>query len=213
MNSPAGCEGDTTLYHLVHVDPSPIANFVFGPQPTDFYNSEIMFDDRSSNDVISWSWHFPAGAPASSLFSADSVAPDTSSETSPMIRYPNDHGGTYPAELTVTNEFGCSDTYVVPVTINGVHSVYAPNAFTPDGDAINDVFLPIIRDDVSRDHDLRIFDRWGSEVFQSSDPTIGWDGAVDDAEPKTDVYVWKLRSRNGVDGIMRVYTGHVTLLR
>ena len=97
--------------------------------------------------------------------------------------------------------------------INGVHSVYAPNAFTPDGDAINDVFLPIIRDDVSRDHDLRIFDRWGSEVFQSSDPTIGWDGAVDDAEPKTDVYVWKLRSRNGVDGIMRVYTGHVTLLR
>jgi len=201
VNSPAGCEGDTTLYHLVHVDPSPIANFVFGPQPTDFYNSEIMFDDRSSNDVISWSWHFPAGVP------------ETSSETSPLIRYPNDDGGTYPVELTVTNEFGCSDTYVVPVTINGVHSVYAPNAFTPDGDAINDVFLPIIRDDVSRDHDLRIFDRWGSEVFQSSDPTIGWDGAVDDAEPKTDVYVWKLRSRNGVDGIMRVYTGHVTLLR
>jgi len=185
----------------VHVDTSPTANFSLGPQPTDFYHPEITFVDNSSNDVIAWSWHFPAGTP------------DESSNTQVVVTYPNDHGGTYPAELTVTNEHGCTDVMILPVTIDGVHSVYVPNAFTPDGDAINGVFLPIIRDDVARDHDLRIFDRWGREVFQTSDPTVGWDGTVDGNEPKTDVYIWKLRSRNGVDGIMRQYTGHVTVLR
>ena len=201
VNSPAGCEGDTTLYHLVHVDPSPSAAFIFGPQPTDFYHPEITFMDRSSSDVVSWNWYFPAGTP------------ETSTEASPLVRYANDHGDTYLAELTVMNEFGCTDTFMAPISIDGVHSVYAPNAFTPDGDGINSVFLPIIRDDAGRDHDLRIFDRWGREVFHTNDPTEGWDGTVDGAEPKTDVYVWKLHSRNGVDGFMREYTGHVTLLR
>lgn len=201
VTSPAGCEGDTTLYYLVHVDPSPSADLVFGPQPTDFYHPEIRFEDRSSDDVVSWSWNFPEGVPG------------TSNDPSVLVRYPDDHGGTYMSELIVTNEFGCSDTALVPVTIDGVHSVYAPNAFTPDGDGINSVFLPIIRDDVAQDHDLRIFDRWGREVFQSNDPNKGWDGTVDGAEPKTDVYIWKLRSRNAVDGFMREYTGHVTLLR
>lgn len=201
VNSPAGCEGDTTLFHLVHVDPSPTAHFTFGPQPTDFYHPEILFLDGSSEDVVSWSWQFPSGTP------------DASSNTAVWVRYPNDGGGTYPAQLAVTNQHGCTDTLTVAVTIDGVHSVYAPNAFTPDGDAVNAVFLPIIRDDVARDHDLRIFDRWGREVFHTYDPKEGWDGSIDGAEPKTDVYVWKLRSRNGIDGIMREYTGHVTVLR
>jgi gliding motility-associated-like protein len=201
VNSPAGCEGDTTLYHLVHVDPSPRANFTIGPQPTDFYHSEITFTDHSSADVTDWSWHFPTGAPAAST------------NRDVVVRYPNDRGDTYTAMLTVANEFGCTDTRILPVVINGIFSIYAPNAFTPDGDDINAVFLPIIRDDVAEDHDLRIFDRWGREVFHSADPAKGWDGTVNGEEPKEDVYIWKIHSRNGVDGILREYTGHVTVLR
>ncbi|MBL7955921.1 MAG: PKD domain-containing protein [Flavobacteriales bacterium] len=201
VNSPAGCEGDTTLYHLVHVDPSPTANFTFGPQPTNFYQPEVTFVDASSNDVILWSWHFPEGSP------------DTASSGQVTVSYPNDDGGSYPAQLVVSNRFGCTDTLLAVVAIDGVHSVYAPNAFTPDGDGVNAVFLPMIRDDVPSDHDMRIFDRWGREVFRTTDPGQGWDGSVDGAGPKTDVYVWKLRSRNRVDGIMREYIGHVTVLR
>ena len=201
VNSPAGCEGDTTLFHLVHVDPSPTAHFTFGPQPTDFYKPEITFADASSNDVIHWSWHFPDGTP------------DTSSSTLVTVRYPNDGGDTYSAQLTVTNEHGCTDTLLAMVNIDGVHSIYVPNAFTPDGDGLNAVFLPIIRDDVPSDHDMRIFDRLGREVFRTNDPGKGWDGSVNGVAPKTDVYVWKLRSRNRIDGIMREYTGHVTVLR
>lgn len=201
VNSPAGCVGDTTLFHLVQVDPSPTAHFTFGPQPTDLYHPEIDFLDGSSDDVILWSWHFPEGNPG------------TASSTNVLVRYPNHDGDTYPVTLAVANEHGCTDSLTLSVTIDGVHTVYAPNAFTPDGDAVNAEFLPIIRDDVPSDHDMRIFDRWGREVFHTSDPNKGWDGSVNGAEPKTDVYIWKLRSRNRIDGIMREYTGHVTVLR
>ncbi|MBK6371427.1 MAG: hypothetical protein IPF64_16870 [Flavobacteriales bacterium] len=40
----------------------------------------------------------------------------------------------------------------------------------------------------------------------------GWDGRVNGKPPVTDVYVWKLRVRNGVDRLMRQYFGHVTVL-
>ena len=201
VSSPAGCEGDTTLFHVVHVDPSPTAQFSFGPQPTDFYHPEITFLDGSSEDVISWDWYFPEGSP------------EHATSTQQLVRYPNDEGGTYEATLIVANEFGCTDTLRQTVTIDGVYSVYAPNAFTPDGDPVNAYFIPIIRDDVAPDHELRIFDRWGREVFHTRDRDQGWDGRVNGADPKTDVYVWKLRSRNRIDGIMREYTGHVTVLR
>ncbi len=199
VRSPEGCDGDTTLYHLVHVDPSPIARFTFGPQPTDFYHTEITFQDGSSTDVIARDWQFTTGMPASSA------------ETAPVVKFPGEVGA-YPVELAVVNEFGCTDTATHIVVIDGVFSVFAPNAFTPDGDAVNPVFLPIVRDAFPEDHDLRIFDRWGREVFSTKDPEEGWDGTVFGAGPKTDVYVWKLKARSTVDRIMRIYTGHVTVL-
>jgi len=50
-----------------------------------------------------------------------------------------------------------------------------PNFFTPNGDGINDLFVPITNSSV--DHiDLKIFDRWGRLVFKTADPAINWDG-------------------------------------
>jgi len=200
INSPAGCEGDTTLYHLVQVDPAPQAAFTFGPQPTDFYHPLISFEDQSSTDAIAWHWTFGQGAPPY----ADGM--------NPQVGFPNDDSGEYPVELVVTNIYGCTDTTRHVVRIDGVFSVYAPNAFTPNADGNNDLFLPVVRDDAGRDYDLRIFDRWGTEVFHSDVPTNGWDGRVDGAPPVTGVYVWKLLVRNGVDRLMHQYVGHVTVL-
>ncbi|MBZ0207590.1 MAG: PKD domain-containing protein [Flavobacteriales bacterium] len=200
VTSPAGCEGDTTLYHLVQVDPTPQAAFSFGPQPTDFYHPLINFEDQSSTDAVAWLWTFSQGAPASSP------------EQDPQTSFPGDGGGEYPVELIVTNMHGCTDTAQHIVRIDGVFSVYVPNAFTPNADGSNDVFLPMVRDDADRDYDLRVFDRWGSEVFHSDEPANGWDGRVNGAPPVTGVYVWKLRVRNGVDRLMRQYVGHITVL-
>lgn len=201
VTSPAGCEGDTTLYHLVHVDPSPIANFSFGPQPTDFYHPGVRFQDQSSIDAVDWAWSFTQGSP------------DHSSDTLVMVTYPGDEGGIYPVELIVTNVYGCTDTIEIPVKIDGVFSVYVPNAFTPNTDRVNDVFTPVIKDADTRNYEFSIFDRWGTEIFRTVELGEGWDGTVKGAEPKTDVYTWKVRVRSSVDGFMRAFTGKVTVLR
>ncbi|MBP9081170.1 MAG: PKD domain-containing protein [Flavobacteriales bacterium] len=200
VTSPAGCEGDTTLYHLVQVDPSPTAAFTHAPWPTDFYHPDITFEDRSTSDAVAWQWTFPQGEPA------------TSNEQHPQSAFPGDGGGTYPVELVVTNLHGCTDTVVHDIVIDGVFSVYVPNAFSPNGDGDNDVFLPVVRDEADRDYDLSVFDRWGNEVFHTGRPHTGWDGTVQGEPPVTGVFVWKLRLRSGVDRLMREHTGHVTVL-
>lgn len=200
VTSPAGCEGDTTLYHLVHVDPSPVANFTFDPQPTDLYHTEIQFHDHSSADASSWTWSFPQGMPSQS------------SDPEVIVNYPKLEAGTYPVELIVLNIFGCTDTLERTVIIDGVFSVFTPNAITPNGDGQNDVFVPVVRDEADRDYDLWVFDRWGEVIFHTDQPHTGWDGRVKGADPVTGVYVWKLRVRNGVSRLMHEYTGHLTVL-
>ncbi|MBX2971597.1 MAG: PKD domain-containing protein [Flavobacteriales bacterium] len=200
VTSPAGCEGDTTIHHLVQVYPVPTARFIHAPWPTDFYHPLITFEDRSSNDVEAWQWIFPQGDPPAS------------EEQHPQSSFPNDTGGSYPVQLVVTNTFGCTDTVVRAVVIDGIFSVFVPNAFTPNDDGDNDRFVPIVRDELSDNYDLRIFDRWGSEVFHAAQPHTGWDGRVKGEAPVTGVYAWKLRIRSGVDQLPREYNGHVSVL-
>ncbi|MEA3477394.1 MAG: gliding motility-associated C-terminal domain-containing protein [Bacteroidota bacterium] len=68
---------------------------------------------------------------------------------------------------------------------------YVPNAFTPDGDGLNDVFIPRLNCDII-EYELNIFDRWGSMVFSSNDKNEGWDGAIDNEIVPMGVYAWVL---------------------
>jgi len=94
-------------------------------------------------------------------------------------------------------------------------SFYAPNAFSPNQDGHNDEFFVkggYIDDD---NFELRIFDRWGGLVFLADSYTQSWDGTVlSGAIPaKPDVYVWRIETRNAVNGERVQLRGHVTLLR
>src|SRR5690606_15222487 len=53
---------------------------------------------------------------------------------------------------------------------------YIPNAFTPDGDGLNDVFKPVFSHIDESSYHIRIFDRWGRVVFESDDADEGWRG-------------------------------------
>ena len=165
------------------------------------YHTEIQFHDQSSEDANGWIWSFTQGMPSQS------------SDEEVIVTFPREEAGTYPVELIVTNLFGCTDTIERTVEIDGVFSVYVPNAFTPNSDRTNDLFLPVIKDTDRRDYDFSVFDRWGTEIFHTAEMEAGWDGTVKGAEPKTDVYTWKLHVRSSVDGISRAFTGKVTVLR
>ncbi len=72
--------------------------------------------------------------------------------------------------------------------------IYAPAAFTPDGDGLNDEFRVIVSGVSS--YKLRIFDRWGSVVFETEDPEAVWTGGVDEYYVADGIYVWRIDALN-----------------
>ena len=56
--------------------------------------------------------------------------------------------------------------------------IYIPNAFSPDGDEINDLFMPVISDFDPVNFEFVIFSRWGQPIFRTNQPDEGWDGTV-----------------------------------
>jgi gliding motility-associated-like protein len=96
-------------------------------------------------------------------------------------------------------------------TLRVVNDWYVPNAFSPNGDGINDMFLvygPQIEDGT-----LTVYDRWGEQIFQTQQPlTTGWDGTFKGEPMNPAVFVWVLQVNNGSD-LTLIEKGEVTLIR
>lgn len=92
--------------------------------------------------------------------------------------------------------------------------IYIPNAFSPDGDENNQIFLPIVSDFDPQFYEFIVYNRFGRRIFQSNDPAIGWDGSMNTTgEPAmTGLYLYSLSLRDG-NGIEILKRGHVSLLR
>ena len=197
-----GCVGDTLLPDHITVHELPVADFLYSPNSTDVHWPYYAFTDASTSDVVAWHWWV-----GETGLLGSATVPD------PVFTFPNDGPGDYPVFLEVTNHNGCVDTVMRVVTIDGWFSLFVPNAFTPDGDGVNDVFMPSIRDHIPARYRLSIFDRWGRLQFETLDLAFGWDGTLGGSPAKQDVYIWQLEASSLVDGITVKRTGHVTLLR
>ena len=94
-------------------------------------------------------------------------------------------------------------------------NVFVPNAFTPNGDGHNDVFRPTISGPELDVYELTIRDRAGNEVFSSVDPTEVWDGSVQGGGyvSTPTVYVYFLKVKSVEDMGIKMYKGHITLIR
>lgn len=199
ITSPNGCVGDTTVPSYVCSRPYPDAAFIFGPQPTNLFAPNINFMNTSSTDVVTWFYDF-AGL-------GNSTLPNTSFE------FPNDNPNNYDVTLIVSNAYGCYDTVVNTIVIQGIYTMYAPNAFSPDGDGKNDVFR-VVGEGLDPDKfEFYIFNRWGEIIYSSESLTNGWDGTHNGQKVANDVYVWKVKSRDLWEGKKFETYGHVTLIR
>lgn len=105
------------------------------------------------------------------------------------------------------------DTVVVTMDLCDC-PVFVPNAFTPDGDDLNDVFAPTFDCPVDRYH-FTVFNRWGSPVWSSDDPTKGWDGGTGKDQAPEGVYIWLLQvtPHTVYEHTPRRVVGHVVVLR
>ena len=87
-------------------------------------------------------------------------------------------------------------------------TVFLPNAFTPDGDGLNDRFLPFVNFIDPTDYELRIYDRTGIMIFQTTDPLEGWDGSGE----SIGIFAFQLTLSNARGEALR-YAGKVQLIR
>ncbi len=127
--------------------------------------------------------------------------------------------GDYQVRCELTYECGFSETqtkivHVEDCEVQFPESIFFPNAFTPDNDQLNDIFIPRGTLDMTNAV-MFIFNRWGELIFSTSDFNKGWDGkkeGVNSASPMG-VYVWQIRQKNVATDKEIVYTGHVALIR
>ncbi|MCB9169815.1 MAG: gliding motility-associated C-terminal domain-containing protein [Flavobacteriales bacterium] len=117
--------------------------------------------------------------------------------------------------LTATDDASCSNETCVEVLVDEEMTVYVPEAFTPNGDGVNEAFRPSLLGVDENDYELLIFDRWGEMVFSTHDPNESWNGGLhNDGRPLPDgVYVWRIRARDKFSATRKAFIGHVTLLK
>ena len=188
--SEEGCRGDTA-FTLVEVYPLPLAIFDFTPE-NGILPVTVQFEDQSVF-YSKLNWDFGDGF--------------TSTEFNPTHVYTQE--GRYRVSLQAINKAGCFDTTSVYVSIQNPY-IHVPNAFTPNGDGINEDFFFVARgyDDVV----IEIYDRWGRLIVASNDKNFKWDGKKDGVWVQEGVYVYKLIAKNPVlPTILR--RGTVTLIR
>ncbi|HUS02966.1 MAG TPA: T9SS type B sorting domain-containing protein [Chitinophagaceae bacterium] len=113
--------------------------------------------------------------------------------------------------LIVKDSFGCIGTSSVLVKVYKGVTYYIPNAFTPNGDGINDTFKAIAPG-IKQTNYFRIYDRWGKIMFQSNDVNSGWDGKYSGIRQPAAVYVWIINGTD-VNGKIIHLKGIVTLIR
>jgi gliding motility-associated-like protein len=204
MMSPENCIGSVTFPSYICAYDYPDAAFTFGPQPTTILQPEIEFTNWSTTPapdfITDYAWTF--------------AELGTSIEENPIFEFPSFDAGIYDVCLTVTNNHLCTDTECEQVIVDGEMFIYVPNAFSPNGDGVNDVFLAEgLGLDKTSKFELMVFNRWGERIFKTDDPTYPWDGRRNGVKSQTDVYVWKIIVTNPYSNEKKDYLGHVTLLR
>jgi gliding motility-associated-like protein len=97
------------------------------------------------------------------------------------------------------------------VTVEKPLTLYAPNAFSPDGDGINDLFS--VRGQGANEYALEIYNRWGQMVFKSEDLDIAWNGEYHGKQVPIGTYVYQVKALNVSGDHSIVKNGSVVLVR
>lgn len=102
-------------------------------------------------------------------------------------------------------------SYSNTITVAQPLSIYAPNAFSPDDDGINDIFY--IRGNVIEEFHFQVYNRWGELVFETYDQATGWNGTYNGDDASIGGYVYQVTGRSVDGNESTVLQGTVALVR
>ena len=201
-----GCFTERTVSVTVLPYPTPV--ITYSPGYVDVDDPTLALRDESPNSASSL-WTFPDGS--------------TSNARSLNHRFNDLSGESVYIQLKTANELGCSDTTSVTVPIE-LFAVWVPNAFTPNGDGVNDLFYFVSLNQLE-DVTFDIFNRYGERIHSATAKTLdssnqqevidifAWDGTYKGNKVPTGTYIYRLSYKRL--GNTRVYdtTGTINVVQ
>jgi gliding motility-associated-like protein len=198
-----GCKTTVWQNNLINVYPLPEANFLPEPSLVNILNPEVYFNNMSELAFYNY-WYFGDGD-SSNIFSLLHEFPPVAA--------------TYIVELMVETIHGCKDSTTAKIIVEDVYSFYAPTAFTPNNNSVNDKFFVVGEGIDPNNFNMYVYDRWGELIFETdkfnpeNPKEFGWDGRVKENKfAPTGVYTWLVKYRD-LRGNNNEKAGSVTILR
>ncbi len=196
ITSPIGCAIDTFFNQLIRVDPAPTAGFSWMPETPTNFRREVDFMDESL-EAIAWRYEFSNG-----FGTLQRNFPYTFRDT-----------GLIDITQYVTHPSGCIDSLTQTIDVEPQITFFMPNAFTPNGDGLNDELIPKAFLFGYQSYAFRIWNRWGAAIFTTEDPNEGWTGrSENNQDAPGGVYLWEAQI-TGPRGKVTKYRGEAVLLR
>lgn len=197
-----GCKNTMSQHNMIEVYPLPLAEFIPDPNTSSILKPEIFFENFSVFNDFNY-WTFGDG--------------DSSTIVSPQHSYGDP--GFFDVQLITISNYGCVDTAKGQIYIRDEYSFYAPTAFSPDNDGINDIFYVVGTGILADNFFFGVYDRWGEIIFQTNEyypdsPELtGWNGRVKNNKlAPTGVYTWLVIYSDKGNNRHEV-AGYFTLLR
>lgn len=193
--SDKGCIDTTEKINYAMVRELPVADFSFKKISDSTDAIVYQFNNQSIGADLFYFWNF--GSMGSSYVKNPIL--EFRENIQIMVR------------LEVEDSFGCVNSIEKQVTVALSNNLYVPNAFSPNGNGLNEIFKPIGLP-FAKAFRMEIYNRWGELLFVSEDVQIGWDGTYMGEAVKQDVYLYKITATDYNDEL-HTDKGTVTLLR
>jgi gliding motility-associated-like protein len=194
------CSATATV--TVNSMPGPNANISLSPSMVNIMDGPVDFSGNSSDNIVDWQWSFGDG----------------SSGNGQTVQYQYENIGTFIVTLIVTDDNGCTYTVTDSVIVKDIFTLYIPNAFSPDNDGTNDLFMPQGLNVDPDSYAMQIFDRWGNLIFETNTWGEGWNGTKYNLGSWEDAvqgaYVYKITAKaNEAHKRLHDYVGTVVILK
>lgn len=194
--SAQGC----TSQGRMDIDVNPVAvalagfDYVVTPENGQY---EVTFNALSP-DATGWLW----------IFGDTTGGINQSTNESTIFTY--DTQGSYEVTLVTYNANGCSDTLKKVVFAGIKIPPFVPTTFTPNGDGRNDLFR--VRSESWFLQEMRIYDQWGTLVFQTDSARPEWDGRINGKVVQNGTYVYRIRIADTENNTQDL-TGPITVIK
>jgi len=191
-----GCIDTKTVSNMIRTSKKPEVDFDYFPKPAFVSTPFIQFESivTGATNIL---WR---------------CAEYNFTDTVNRIKLSMQDTGVHKMTLIAMNNDGCADSVTYDIVVDGDFIIYVPNAFTPgNNDTLNNVFKPSMLYLDKKNYKLRIFDRWGTMIYQTNDANLGWNGTIN-LQPAFGTFSWMIDCLDS-RGVRHFKDGSVTVVR